>query len=109
MSNNKKKGFGIEPLYNEKYLKTWKKSYEGKISTKMHSGNIPKEGSQYISLSVILINSVYRSGKHYYPQVLLEEGKDVVKVKKISKHTTDGLEIFYDEENSDKENSKAED
>ena len=106
-----KKGFGIEPLYNEKYLKTGKKSYEGKISTKMHSGNIPKEGSQYICLSVILIDSVYRSGKHYYPQLLLEEGKSVVKVKNISKHTTDGIEIFYndsDEENSDKENSEAE-
>ena len=30
---------------------------------------IPKEGSQYICLSVILIDSIFRAGKNYYPQV----------------------------------------
>ena len=33
---------------------------------------IPKEGSKCIYLSVILINSVFRTGKSYYPQVFLE-------------------------------------
>ena len=28
---------------------------------------IPKEDSQYICLPVILIDSVFRAGKHYYP------------------------------------------
>ena len=30
-------------------------------------------------LSVILIDSVYRTGKNYYPQVFLEECKYIVK------------------------------
>ena len=36
---------------------------------------IPKEGSQCICLSVILINSVYRTGNNYNPQVFLKECK----------------------------------
>ena len=38
-----------EPAYNEKYLQT------------------PKEGSQYIWSSVILIDSVYRKYINFYP------------------------------------------
>ena len=42
---------------------------------------VPKEGSQYICLPVILIDSVFRTGKSYYPQVFLEGWKYVVKGK----------------------------
>ena len=42
------------------------------------SGN----GSQFICLSVILINSVFRTGENYYPQVFLEERKYLFKEKK---------------------------
>ena len=37
-------------------------------------------------LSVILIDSVLRSGKNYYHQVFLEECEYVVKVKKMSEY-----------------------
>ena len=40
---------------------------------------MPKAGSQYICLSVILIDSVFGAGKNYYPQVFLKECKYVVK------------------------------
>ena len=40
-----------------------------KINTNFHNNKIPKEGSQFICLSVILINFVFRTGKIYYPQV----------------------------------------
>ena len=33
---------------------------------------MPKEKSQFICLSVILIDSVIRTGKNYYTQVFLE-------------------------------------
>ena len=39
------------------------KSYEGKINTNFHNDKIPKEGSQCICPSVILNDSVYRTGK----------------------------------------------
>ena len=34
---------------------------------------MPKEGSQYICLSVILIDSVFITRKNFYPPVFLEE------------------------------------
>ena len=45
---------------------------------------MPKESSQFICLSVILNDSVFKTGKIYYPQVFLEECKYVVKEKKDS-------------------------
>ena len=40
--------------------------------------------SQYIYLSVILINSVFKINKNYYPQVYFEQCKYAVKEEKIS-------------------------
>ena len=73
-----------------------------------------------ICSSVILIDSVFRRGKNYYPQVFLEECKYVVKEKKIPKYIIDDIEVSsdsdredFDEENSagqnlNKENSDEE-
>ena len=83
--NSLKKEFNSEPVYNEKYLKAEKKSCNGKINTNFRINKIPKEDSQYNYLSVILIHSVSRAGKHYYLQVFLEEFKCVVKGKMILK------------------------
>ena len=38
---------------------------------------------------VTLIDSVYRTGKNYYPRVFLEECKYVVQEKKIPQYITD--------------------
>ena len=77
-----KENFVVEPVYNDKYLKAEIKSYNGKINTNFHDNKITKEGSNLICLSVILIESVFRTGKNYYPQVLLEECKYNAKEKK---------------------------
>ena len=97
-----------------KYLKAKIKSYTRKINTSPQNNIIPKEGSQFICLSVILINSVFRSGENYYPQVFLEEYKYVVEEKKPEKKMpefiTDNIEISSDSdrEDSDKEMSSEE-
>ena len=59
-------------------------------------------------LSVILIHSVLRTGKNYYPRVLLEKCQYVAKEKKRCKYITDEVEISSNEENSDEENSDRE-
>ena len=59
--------FNSEPVYNKKYLKTKIKSFEGKINTNFYGNKIAKEVSECICQSLILINSVYRTGKNYYP------------------------------------------
>ena len=51
-----------------------------------------------------MINSSFRTGWNYYPQVFLEECKCVVKEKKIPEYITGGIEISSDEENSYEEN-----
>ena len=67
------------------------KSYNGKINTNFQNNKIPKEGSQCICLSLVLIDSVYRKDKNYYPQAFLEECKYVVKEEKMSKFITDNM------------------
>ena len=93
-----KKEFDSEPIHNEKYLK--------EINTNFHNNKIPKEGSQYICLSVILIDSVFRKDKNYYPQVFLKECKYIVKEKKIPKYFIDNIETCSDSDrkSSDEEN-----
>ena len=62
------------------------KSYNGKININFHNNKIPREGSQFICLSVILIDSVFKRGKNYYPQMFLKECKYIVKEKNTPKY-----------------------
>ena len=75
VSNNIKKEFDSKCVYNKKYLKTKIKSYNGKINTNFCNNKIPKS-SQCIYLIVILI-SVDRKDKEYYPQECKYVVKDV--------------------------------
>ena len=62
VENGIRKEFDSEPVYNEKYVKAKIKSNNGKINTNFHNKKIPREGSQFICSSVILIDSVFRTG-----------------------------------------------
>ena len=57
-----------------------------------------------------MIDFVYEEGNIYYPELFLEECKDIVKEKKMPKYIIDDIEFFSDsdEENSDEENSYEE-
>ena len=46
VSNITNNQFDSNPVYNEKYIKTKIKSYNGKINTNFHNNKIAKEGSQ---------------------------------------------------------------
>ena len=73
VKNSLQKEFVGEPVCNKKYLEAKIKSYNRKIKTNFSYNKIPKEGSQFICLSVILIDSDFGTGKNYYPHVFLEE------------------------------------
>ena len=60
------KKLNSEPVHNKKHLKAKIISYKGKT-------NIQKV------LDVILINSVYRNDKNYFPHMFLEKYEYVVK------------------------------
>ena len=66
VKNSIKKEFHSKPVYNEKHLKAKTKSYNGNFNPNFHNNRIPKEGSQFICLSVILINPVFTTGKYCY-------------------------------------------
>ena len=54
-----------------------------------------------------MLNSDFRTGKNFYPQVFLEEFKYIVKEKMIPKYIIDDMDISSDShrKNSDEENS----
>ena len=65
--------FDSKPVYgdNYKYIKTKIKSYGDKINTNFQGKKIPKEDAPYKSLSLIVLDSVIKVNKRYYPQTLL--------------------------------------
>ena len=91
VKNSNKKEFDSKPAYNEKYIKAKIKSNNGQINTVSYNNKIPRKGSQFICLLVILINSVFRGSKNHYPQMFLEECKYVVKEKKITKYIINNI------------------
>ena len=91
-----RKEFDSNPVYNKKYLRAKIKPYNGKINTNFHNNELPKKGSEFISLSVISIASIFRISKNYCPPVFLGECKYVITEKKIHNYITDDLEISSD-------------
>ena len=76
--------FESKPVYGEdvKYIKTKIKTYAGSIITNFHNKKMPKEKAPSKCLSIIMIDSVIKANKKYYPQTLLEECKYTqVKIK----------------------------
>ena len=69
--------FDSEPVYgdNDKYIKAKTKSYGNKVNTNFQGWKISKENVLYKFLSLIMVDSVIRVNKKYYPQTLLEECK----------------------------------
>ena len=62
---------------------------------------MPKESSNCICLSVILISSVFRMSKNYYTQAFFEECKYIFKEKERTRHLTEDLEISSDSDETD--------
>ena len=78
VSNAIKKEFDSNLVYIKKYLRTKIKSYKGKIN-KNFCNKIPKEGSQYICLSVVLLDSIFKTDKNVILKFFLEECKYFIK------------------------------
>ena len=97
--------FDSEPVYgdNDKYIKTKIKIYMDKVNTNFQGKNIPKENSPYKCLSLIMLNSVIKASKKYYPQTLLEECKYEAKKTKMENLINHELESRSSEDESDNE------
>ena len=64
--------FDSEPVYgnNDKYIKTKIKMYEDRVNANFKVKKVPKENASYKYLSLIVLGSVIRVNKKYYPQDL---------------------------------------
>ena len=70
-------------MYNDKYIKTWIKIYNDRVYTNFQHNEIPKDNEYSTCLYLILLDSIFvNSNKKYYPQILLEECKYIIKNKK---------------------------
>ena len=77
---------------NDKYIKTKIKTYAASIITNFHNKKMPKEKAPCKCLSIIMIDSVIKANKKYYPQTLLEECKYIQEKIKIENHINEDLE-----------------
>ena len=71
--------FHSEFIYgnNHQYIKTKVKWYGDKVNTNFQDNKILKENVSYKGLSLVMLDSVTRVNKDYYPETLLEECKYV--------------------------------
>ena len=82
--------------------------YNAKVNTNFHDDKIPEENERHECLSVILVDSVVKVDKKFYPQILLEECKYAMK-KKYIMNTTDeelNLDEFVSESDESDESNK---
>ena len=86
--------FDSKPVYgdDEEYIKTKVKTYSDSVITNFHNKKVPKEKAPCKCLSVIMLDSVIKAKKKYYPQTLLEECKYEPERIKTENLTDDDLE-----------------
>ena len=89
--------FDSEPVYGDgdKYIKTKIKIYGGRVNTNFQGKKVPKENALYKCLSLIILDSVIRVNKKYYPQTLLEECKYVIRKNKMESLINNDLNLSF--------------
>ena len=97
--------FDSEPVYgdNDKYIKAKINSYGDKVNANFQGKIIPKENTAYKCLSMIMLDSVVRGSKKYYPQTLLEECKYEVKKTQLENLINGDLDLSSSDDETDNE------
>ena len=97
--------FESKPVYgdDDKYIKTKVKICAGSVITNFHDKKMPKEKVPCKCLSIIMLDSVIKANKKYYPQKLLEEYKYVQEKIKIENLIDDDLEKCESDSDSNDE------
>ena len=96
IKNKLKIQFQSQPIYENKYLKTKVREFDGSIKTNFLGNGLPKENTYYTCIACITVDSVMKMNKKNYPQVYLEECK--YKVKKINTSRFIRIELESDSE-----------
>ena len=97
--------FDSEPVYgdDDKYIKTKIKMYEDRMNTNFQGKKVPKENASYKCLPLIMLDSVIRVNKKYYPQTLLEECKYVIRKNRMENLNYDDFDLSSSDNETDNE------
>ena len=97
--------FERKPVYgdDDKYIKTKIKVYADSMITNFHNKKKPKEKASCKCLSIIMLDSVIKANKKYYPQTLLEECKYIQEKIKIENYINEDLENSESDSDSNNE------
>ena len=95
--------FESKPVYgdDDKYIKTKIKIYAGSMITNFHNKKMPKEKAPCKCLSIIMLDSVIKVNKKYYPQTFLDECKYVQEKIKNENNIDDDLKSDSDSNDTD--------
>ena len=99
--------FGSKLVYgdNDTYIKTKMKIYDGSLNTNFQGKKMAKEKAPCKSLSIMMLDSIFKAKKKYYPQTLLEECKYKPKKIKMENLIDNDLEkSSSDESDSESDN-----
>ena len=102
--------FDSEPVYGDvdKYIKTKIKVYGDRVNTNFQGKKVPKENASYKCISLIMLDSVIRVNKKYYPQTLLEECKCVIRKNKMESLINNDLSLSSSDESDNKDDNESE-
>ena len=100
--------FDSEPVCgdNAKYVKAKIKMYEDRVNTNFQGKKVPKENGSCKCLSLIMLDSVIRVNKNYYPQTLLEECKYVIRKNKMENLINDDLDLSSSDESDNESDNE---
>ena len=108
--------FGSKPFYgngDNKHIKTKIKTFKDSITTnicnkKLLKENVPKEDVSYKCLSIVILGSVIKSNRKYYPQTYLDEWK-YKQQKQISNYIDDNFTLDSDSNDETESDSNSND
>ena len=86
--------FESKPLYGDdnKYIKAKINMYANNMIANVNNKKMPNENAPCKLLSIIMIDSVIKANKKYYPQTVLEECKYVQEKIKLENYIDEDLE-----------------
>ena len=80
--------------------------YGDRVNTNFQVQKVPKENAPYKCILLIMLDSVIRVNKKYYPQTLLEECKYVIRKNKMENLINHELSLSSSDE-SDNESDEG--
>ena len=102
--------FDSKPVYgnDDKYIKTKIKIYNNSMFTNFQGKKMPKEKVPCKCLSIIMLDSVIKAKKNYYPQTILEDCKYEQEKIKMQNFIDDDLEKSESDESDSGSNDETE-